>query len=196
MFAPIVGAGNAYRLSVCFLQCHVSLFILFSRVQIMELKTFKTKLASVVRSETTLRGNIQALTVSAVDTYAQHGDTSRIEMLVNASVTMRSVRSNTLKDFIKAHANVKFTPAENNEGFTVKKIGKGAIETKPIESDWFDFNKEGIAKPDFDAMTKAKVFLSSLDKAKDEGRAKVNAANDRIEAVLRATIADIEAQQA
>jgi len=162
----------------------------------MELKTFKTKLATVVKSEATLRGNIQALTISAVDTFAQHGDTSRIEMLVNASVTMRSVRSNTLKDFIKAHANVKFTPAENNKGFTVKKIGKGAIETKPIESDWFDFNKEGIAKPDLDLILKAKALLSSLDKAKEEGRAKVSSANDRIEAVLRSTIADLEAQQA
>ena len=162
----------------------------------MELKTFKTKLASVVRSESTLRGNIQALTVSAVDTYAQHGDTSRIEMLVNASVTMRSVRSNTLKDFIKDHANVKFIPAKDNNGFVVKKIGKEAIKVKPIESDWFDFNKDGMAKPDLDLILKAKALLSSLDKAKEEGRAKVNAANDRIEAVLRATIADLEAQKA
>lgn len=162
----------------------------------MELKTFKTKLAGVVRSENSLRENIQALTVSAVETFGEHGDTSRIEMLVNASVKMRSIRSNTLKDFIKAHANVRFVAAKDGEGFTVKKAGKGPIEVQPIDSDWWEFDKQGVAKPDFDALVKAKHLLSSLDKAKDEGRAKLNSANDRIEAVLRATIADLEAQNA
>ena len=155
----------------------------------MELKTFKTKLASVVRSETTLRGNIQALTVSAVDTYAQHGDTSRIEMLVNASLTMRSVRSNTLKDFIKAHANVKFTPAKNNEGFTVKKIGKGAIETKPIESDWFDFNNEGIAKEKV-ALAIIKAAISSIDSAQEKGNLKtMTSAEEKLVAQLKSALA-------
>ena len=156
---------------------------------IMELKTFKTKLASVVKSETTLRGNIQALTVSAVDTYAQHGDTSRIEMLVNASVTMRSVRSNTLKDFIKAHANVRFTPAENNEGFTVKKIGKGAIETKPIESDWFDFNNEGIAKEKV-ALAIIKAAIGSIEKAQEKGNLKtMTSAEEKLVAQLKSALA-------
>jgi len=154
----------------------------------MELKTFKTKLASVVKSETTLRGNIQALTVSAVDTYAQHGDTSRIEMLVNASVTMRSVRSNTLKDFIKAHANVRFTPAQDNNGFIVKKIGKGAIETKPIESDWFDFNNEGIAKEKV-ALAIIKAAISSIDSAKDKGNLKtMTSAEEKLVAQLKAAL--------
>jgi hypothetical protein len=155
----------------------------------MELKTFKTKLASVVKSETTLRGNIQALTVSAVDTYAQHGDTSRIEMLVNASVNMRSVRSNTLKDFIKAHANVKFIPAKDNNGFTVKKIGKGAIETKPIESDWFDFNNEGIAKEKV-ALAIIKAAISSIDSAQEKGNLQtMTSAEEKLVAQLKSALA-------
>ena len=160
----------------------------------MEIKSFKTKLAAVARSETTLRGNIQALTVSAVDTYAQHGDTSRIEMLVNASVTMKSIRSADLKNFIKAHANVKFTAAKDQDGFVVKKIKGESIEVKPIESNWYEFSREGIAKPDLDLILKAKALLSSLDKAKEEGRAKVSSANDRLEAVLRSTLTDLQAQ--
>jgi len=155
----------------------------------MELKTFKTKLASVVKSEATLRGNIQSLTISAVDTFAQHGDTSRIEMLVNASVAMRSVRSNTLKDFIKAHANVKFTPNQNQDGFIVKKIGKGPVEVKPIESDWFDFNNEGIAKEKV-ALAIIKAALSSIDKAQEKGTLKTMvSAEEKLVAQLRAALA-------
>ena len=160
----------------------------------MDTKTFAAKIKAAKKSESTLRDNIQLLTVSAVDTFAQHGDTSRIEMLVNASVTMKSIRSAELKNFIKAHANVKFAAAKDQDGFIVKKIKGESVEVKTIESNWYEFSREGIAKPDLDLILKAKALLSSLDKAKEEGRAKVSSANDRLEAVLRSTLADLQAQ--
>lgn len=154
---------------------------------------FNMLLENVKANELNLRDNIQQLVISAVDTFGQHGDTSRIQALVNASISMRSVRSNVLKNFIKAHANVSFKAAKDGEGFTVRKIGKGDIEVKPIESDWFDFDNEGVAKPDLDLAVKVKALLSAVAKAKEEGRAKVSAENERLEAVLRATLEDMKA---
>ena len=155
----------------------------------MELKTFKTKLNAVIKSESTLRDNVQALAVSAIETYGQHGDTSRIELLVNASIKMKSIRSQTLKEFVKDHANVKFTPVKDGVGFVVKKIGKGAIEVKDVESNWYDFDKVGVAKPDMDLLLKVQAVMSGWDKSIEEGKAKRNAFNDRMAAIIKAELA-------
>lgn len=155
----------------------------------MELKTFKTKLNAVIKSESTLRDNVQALAVSAIETYGQHGDTSRIELLVNASIKMKSIRSQTLKEFVKDHANVKFTPVKDGVGFVVKKIGKGAIEVKEVESNWYDFDKVGVAKPDMDLLLKVQAVMSGWDKSIEEGKAKRNAFNDRMAAIIKAELA-------
>jgi len=155
----------------------------------MELKTFKTKLNAVIKSESTLRDNVQALAVSAIETFGQHGDTSRIEMLVNASIKMKSIRSQTLKEFIKDHANVKFTPVKDGVGFVVKKIGKGAIEVKEVESNWYDFDKVGVTKPDMDLLIKAQALLAQWEKSKEEGKAKVSNVNDRLAALIKAELA-------
>tara|TARA_R110001632_G_scaffold157747_2_gene275985 strand:+ start:62 stop:544 length:483 start_codon:yes stop_codon:yes gene_type:complete len=150
---------------------------------------FKMMLDNVVANESTMRDNVQALAVSAIETFGNHGDTSRIEMLVNASIKMKSIRSQTLKEFIKDHANVKFTPVKDGVGFVVKKIGKGAIEVKEVESNWYDFDKVGVAKSDMDLLLKVQAVMSGWDKSIEEGKAKRNAFNDRMAAIIKAELA-------
>tara|TARA_R110002050_G_scaffold1381_2_gene10081 strand:- start:827 stop:1321 length:495 start_codon:yes stop_codon:yes gene_type:complete len=154
---------------------------------------FKMMLDNVVANESTMRDNVQALAVSAIETYGQHGDTSRIEMLVNASIKMKSIRSQTLKEFIKYHANVKFMPVKDGVGFVVKKIGKGAIEVKEVTINWYDFDKVGVAKPDMDLLLKAKAMMAGWGKSIEEGKAKRNTFNDRLAAIIDAELAAHEA---
>ena len=154
---------------------------------------FKMMLDNVVANESTMRDNVQALAVSAIETYGQHGDTSRIEMLVNASIKMKSIRSQTLKEFIKDHAHVKFTPVKDGVGFVVKKIGKGAIEVKEVTISWYDFDKVGVAKPDMDLLLKAKAMMAGWGKSIEEGKAKRNTFNDRLAAIIEAELAAHEA---
>ena len=155
----------------------------------MELKTFKTKLNAVIKSESTLRDNVQALAVSAIETFGNHGDTSRIEMLVNASIKMKSIRSQTLKEFIKGHANVKFTPVKDGVGFVVKKIGKGAIEVKEVESNWYDFDKVGVAV-EKEAMKVLKGALATIKKAQSDNKLKtMTVAESRMVAQLESMLA-------
>ena len=146
-------------------------------------------LENVVANESTMRDNVQALAVSAIETFGQHGDTSRIEMLVNATIKMKSIRSQTLKEFIKDHANVKFTPVKDGAGFVVKKIGKGAIEVKEVTVSWYDFDKVGVAKSDMDLLLKVQAVMSGWDKSIEEGKAKRNAFNDRMAAIIKAELA-------
>lgn len=155
----------------------------------MEFKTFKTKLNAVIKSESTLRDNVQALAVSAIETFGNHGDTSRIEMLVNASIKMKSIRSQTLKEFIKAHANVKFTPVKDGVGFVVKKIGKGAIEVKVVESNWYDFDKVGVAV-EKEAMKVLKGALATIKKAQSDNKLKtMTVAESKMVAQLESMLA-------
>ena len=149
---------------------------------------FKMMLENVIANESTMRDNVQALAVSAIETYGQHGDTSRIEMLVNATIKMKSIRSQTLKEFIKDHANVKFTPVKDGVGFVVKKIGKGAIEVKEVTINWYDFDNAGVAKPDADLLLKLQATMSGWDKSIEEGKAKRNAFNDRMAAMIKAEL--------
>ena len=154
---------------------------------------FKMMLDNVVANESTMRDNVQALAVSAIETFGNHGDTSRIEMLVNASIKMKSIRSQTLKEFIKEHANVKFTPVKDGVGFVVKKIGKGAIEVKEVTINWYDFDKVGVAKPDMDLLLKAKAMMAGWGKSVEEGKARRNTFNDRLAAIIEAELAAHEA---
>lgn len=155
----------------------------------MELKTFKTKLNAVIKSESTLRDNVQALAVSAIETYGQHGDTSRIEMLVNASIKMKSIRSQTLKEFIKDHANVKFTPVKDGVGFVVKKNGKGAIEVKEVTISWYDFDKVGVAV-EKEAMKVLKGALATIKKAQSDNKLKtMTVAESKMVAQLESMLA-------
>ena len=159
----------------------------------MKTTYFNMLLAIVIKAEGSIRDNVQTLVESAMATYGEHGDASRIEALVNASVKMRSSRSNTLKDFIKAHANVKFEPLQNNDGFKVRKIGKGAMEIQPIESSWYDFNNEGIAKEKV-ALAILKGALASINSASEKGTLKTMST---IESQLVAKLtADLEATAA
>jgi len=149
---------------------------------------FKMMLENVIANESTMRDNVQALAVSAIETFGNHGDTSRIVMLVNASIKMKSIRSQTLKEFIKDHANVKFTPVKDGVGFVVKKIGKGAIEVKEVTINWYDFDNAGVAKPDMDLLIKAQALLAQWEKSKEEGKAKISNVNDRLAAMIAAEL--------
>ncbi len=150
---------------------------------------FKMMLDNVVANESTMRDNVQELVVSAIETFGNHGDTSRIEMLVNASIKMKSIRSQTLKEFIKDHANVKFTPVKDGAGFVVKKVGKGAIEVKEVTVNWYDFDKVGVAV-EKEAMKVLRGALATIKKAQSDNKLKtMTVAESKMVAQLESMLA-------
>ena len=159
-------------------------------------KQFTNKLNSVKRRESTLRDDIEDLTRAAIATYSNNGDTSRIARLDNASVEMRSIRSNTLKEYIKANANVVFKEQKDNAGFTVKKNKaddaiKATIPTG--DSRWYNFDNAGVAKEKI-ALRILKGAISSITKADNDGNLKtMTSAEEKMVARLKAEIEAIAA---
>lgn len=149
---------------------------------------FNMLLNEVTKMEGSIRDKIQQLVESAVETYGEHGDTSRLERLVNASKFWPSIRTNTLKNFIKAHANVRFVESKNLDSFTVKKIGKGAIEVKPIDTNWYDFDTDGQVKKDLDLMIAVKSLMTRYSKALNDGSAKTSVEIDQLAAIISAQL--------
>ena len=83
---------------------------------------------------------------------------------------------------------MKFEPLQNNDGFKVRKIGKGAMETQPIESSWYDFNNEGIAKEKA-VLAVIKGALASIEKAEEKGNLKTpTVAESQLVATLRSQV--------
>ena len=159
----------------------------------MKTTYFKLLLANVVKSEGTLRDNLQTLVESAIATYGEHGDTSRLEMLMKASINMRAVRSATLGNFIKAHATVRFVPSKNLDDYKVKKIGKGEATIKEITTLWYDFDTSGVQK-DMDLIQTLQTLMTKYGKAKEDGKAKISAQADKIAALISSELEHGKAQ--
>ena len=159
-------------------------------------KQFTSKLKSAIKRESSFRDSIEDLARAAIERYSSNGDTSRIARLVNASVDMRSIRSNTLKEYIKFHANVVFKEQKDNAGFTVKKnkADDAIIATIPEgDSRWYNFDNAGVAKEKI-ALKILKGALASITKADDDGNLKtMTSVEEKMVARLKA---DIEAMAA
>ena len=155
---------------------------------------FNLLLENVIGSERTNRDNIQKLVESAISTYGEHGDTSRLERLINGVKGMASIRGNTLKAFIKAHANVKFIPSKDLSTLSVKKVGKGSIEIKEVTSLWYEFDNAGKVTPDMDYIAELKKLNNKFQKRKEEGTAKVSTEIERFFALISSELEHNKAQ--
>jgi hypothetical protein len=159
-------------------------------------KQFTSKLKSAIKRESSFRDSIEDLARAAIERYSSNGDTSRIARLVNASVSMHSIRSNTLKEYIKFHANVVFTEQKDGSGFTVKKNkADDSIEATIPEGDsrWYEFDNVGKAKEKI-ALKILKGAISSITKANDDGNLKtMTSAEEKMVARLKADIESMAA---
>lgn len=132
-------------------------------------RTFNQNVSTIKRSGETVATAIQNAVIQALLHYKENEDTIFLTRLMDAARGSSAIRTNTLKEFIKAHANVIFTKSKAKNDKTVqvfKKINKKeAAEIKEVTSRWQDFNHEGNVTPDIDAIARAKSFMTILSKA-------------------------------
>ena len=127
-------------------------------------QNFKSQLASLVRSTASQRDKLQALIEFGLAQYKEHGDTVYLTMAMRAVVGVRAFRTETLKGYIKAHANVTWTKAKDKT-MVFKKTGKGTEpEVKELDGVWYEFDKKGEATPDLDVVMRAKAMIAALTK--------------------------------
>ena len=150
----------------------------------MDLKTFNKTLENAQTADRTLQDTLQLLAVSAMETYGQHGDTSRLAAIMNAG--LRGTRTGALKKYLLAHVNVSM--AHDNNIWTVKKKGKGAMAYNEPTVTWYEFSEDGVAK-EKEAMKLYRSLISSINSAKEKGTLKtMTSAEEKILAQLTAAV--------
>jgi len=152
-------------------------------------KTFAGKLSAYAKSTITQRDNLQDLIKFGLDHYKIDGDATYLTRVIQQCIELKAVPAVTVKDYIKAHANVVYGELKDKTiGF--KKVSKKApIETKYCKVTWYEWSggKHNTVKKDFDAVARAKALITSIanaEKCKDKNKAVAIVA--ALEAVLAA----------
>lgn len=134
--------------------------------------TFNAKLSGFVKSQVNQRDNLQSLIVFGLEHYGEHGDTAYLSKVMQACVGVRSLPTETLKGYIKQHANVRLEKDSKSGVLKFKKEGKEAEVVMPTKV-WYDW--EGAkhhATPDVDAIARIATIKTTLNKALKEGTLK------------------------
>lgn len=130
-------------------------------------KSFKSNLSTINKSGETVRVAVQNACIQAVGHYAKTSDTGYLTQLMNVSKANRGIRTKTLQGFIQEHANVKYSKikdSQGNEMFVFKKAsGKnGEVVTSEIDTQWFDFDKQGEAAVEVDFIAQGKALVKRM----------------------------------
>jgi len=136
----------------------------------MESKAFNQKLSGLVRSARNQRENVQELIEAGLNQYQEHGNTVYLTKLLNECIGVKSLPTNSIKEYVKAHANVKWV--KGKDGMVFKKDGNDVHVTMPTDKWWEHKSAQHNAKPDMDVVQRVKSLKSQLDKAVKEGNIK------------------------
>lgn len=129
---------------------------------------YKRTLKTLVSNGTSGRDRLQALIVYGLKHVAEHDDASKLTEVMNAIIPVKVYRTQTAKDYIKAHVtNLTWTKLKDGKyGFAKFKKGVPCEVTIPSESNpWYEFNNVGNAKPDMDILTQMKALQTRVSKA-------------------------------
>ena len=136
-------------------------------------KTFNKKLGGIVASAKSQRDSVQLLIASGVEQYLEHQDTGQLSRLVAACVTVKSLPTTVIKDYIKSRVNVKYVKARDGS-MVFKKDGEAPTMLEALDVSWYDWkgNNQHKPKADVDILQKLKNFAASLEKTLVEGKLK------------------------
>lgn len=136
------------------------------------IKNFKAKLSAFKTSAKTQRDNLQQLIMFAIDHAANHQDEfTCLSQVLNATIEVKAFRTETIKDYIKAHVtNIQYTKlGDGSMGFSKLKKGVPCEYSVP-EMPWYNFNTKGEAKADVHPLVLLKSWMTKAEKAIREGK--------------------------
>lgn len=144
-------------------------------------KNFKSKLSTYINTETNRRDQMQNFISFAVLHYGGKtdndkqttGDTSLLTALMRSCIGVKSLPTVTIKDYIKAHANVHWVKSSGGNEYVFKKISKG-VDVNIVEclTPWYEWEggEHNKVKADADVIAWAKAVLTRISTAEKEGR--------------------------
>jgi hypothetical protein len=142
---------------------------------ILSNKEFAAKITGLKRSASSIRTTVDVLLQSGFAQAKEHGNLGQLSKIMTVAVAERSINSLSIKDYIQAHANVKWTKNKDGDMVFAKDGGKqDKLEVSIPTVAWFDHetNAKNQAKPDMDAMAQAKALLKRITTAIGEGKVK------------------------
>lgn len=163
---------------------------------------FNAKLASFKKSGLSIRDGAQELIIFGLAQYGEHGDAGFLTRVIATANEIKTLPSRTLKDYIKAHANLAYGKGPD-QVLRFAKVSKSApIEVTMPTVTWYEWegNSSNDAKADFNVTQQLKALMGRYKKAVDEGK---EIKDEGIETVLsefmntfKLEVAEEEQQQA
>lgn len=152
-------------------------------------KTFSKVLNGVIKSAAGMRDNLQALIVFGLEQYSEHRNASYLSSVLNKCIGVKSIPTVTIKEYIKAHANIKWVKlSDGTHGFKMAEDNPNVVMPEITWYDWKDA-KHNKVTVDMDAMAQAKRLFTALTKALKEGHVKDKEKAEAIKAALEPLLA-------
>ena len=156
---------------------------------IITTSNFNAKLASWIKSSTSMRQGAQDILVFGFSVYAEHGDAGYLTRLYQAACQIKGLNAKLMADYIRAYANVQLAKVDDGQ-WVFKKNAKGAAVVKPLDVVWWEYGK-----PKREASNKVMAFsrivavANALEKALEDSNmvielADVDAALSKLQTIV------------
>jgi len=135
-------------------------------------RTFNKVLGSFITSQKKSRDVLQSLIIFGLEQYKEHQNASFLSSIIIKCKGAKSIPTGTVKEYIKAHANVRFVKlSDGTHGF--KKDGEVAEVNTP-DMPWYEWEgaKHNNVTVDMDVVAQAKRLLTMLRTKLEEGHVK------------------------
>lgn len=142
-------------------------------MKIQDVNQFKATLRGFLSSQKTQRDNLQDCLLYAFDQYGQHSNCVPLTDIITGLNAVKTVPSKTVKEYIKAHANVKLVTDPKDKSLKFKKDGKGDAIVKDVLVTWYDWHGNNInqAKADItDPVALLRAAMVKIKEAIDAGK--------------------------
>lgn len=151
---------------------------------------FNAKLASWIKSSTSMRQGAQDILAFGTEVYAEKGDTGYLTRLYQAACQVKGLNAKLMADYIRAYTNVTLSKAADGQ-WVFKKASKGPAVVKPLDVVWWEFGKAKSAPANkIMAFSRIVAVANALEKALDDSNMSIELADvDAALAKLQAVIA-------
>ena len=120
--------------------------------------TFTALLATIGKTATAQRNDIQKAVKMAIDHFNKHGDVCYLDRLYTVAVQARSVKANLLLSYMLRSCSCKYNKSENT--FSQK---SGEREVLPLVGKWYEVDDaDKVIKP-IDAVARITSLIKQLE---------------------------------
>lgn len=128
-------------------------------------KNFKRTLNDIVKGISSRRDKLQELIAFGMAHYEAQADTCYLNQVLNSCVGVQALRTNTMKNYIEAVANIKCQGKAGEYIFKKVKGEDATVDNKLlVGTKWWEFDNDGQVKV-FDAVKSAKSLLNQINTA-------------------------------